>query len=130
VLVHNKCKYKGIKQPEKPTDMDDVPSAGKPGSKEWNTAKKEISDGQGKGKPGINYKVETENEAQQLINEARPDLQNQSKPGTPYANPAPKSGFEIHPATEAVHGNTPHIKWYDWTSNKGDGHIFFNTGGK
>jgi hypothetical protein len=23
-----------------------------------------------------------------------------------------------------AHGNTPHIKWYDWTSNKGDGHIF------
>jgi intein/homing endonuclease len=125
VLVHN-AKYDTI---DEPTDMSEVKSAGKPGSPAWKAAVKEIRAGQGKGKPGINYKVETESQAIQLIKEARPNLLNFPA----YSDPKPMSGYEAHPPTEPVHGGVPHIKWSDWSKdspNRGDGHIFYNTGGK
>ena len=54
------------------SSTESVPSAGKPGSKEWKDAKKKIRDGTGK---GINVKTDSEKEAEDLLKEARPDLE-------------------------------------------------------
>ena len=101
--------------PENTTD------AGKEGSKAWSDAKKKIKEGRGK---GINVKTETQEDAEKLLNDARPELEKKptySKEGT--------SGYEIHPAEPDVGNTKPHIKWWDWSNGKAngaEGHIYFN----
>lgn len=95
--------------------------AGKKGSKQWNKAKKKIKEGKGK---GINVKTNSQEEAEQLLKEARPSLEKKE----PYSNDG-KSGYEIHPAEPNVGINKPHIKWWDWSNGKADGangHIHFD----
>jgi RHS repeat-associated protein len=97
-----------------------ITEAGTPNSKSWNKAKKKIKEGKGK---GINVKARNEEEAERLINEAKPDLE---KRPTYEANP-PKSGYEVHPVDNEY--DMPHIKWRDWSSGKAngaDGHIFWD----
>lgn len=54
------------------SNSESAPSAGKPGSKEWQDAKKKIRDGTGK---GINVKAGSEKEEEDLLKEARPNLE-------------------------------------------------------
>jgi hypothetical protein len=99
---------------------NEVVDAGKPGSKSWNSARKKIKDSTGK---GINVKVRNQEDAEKLINEARPNL---DKRPTYEANP-PKAGYEVHPIDNDY--NMPHIKWRDWSNGKAngaDGHIFWD----
>lgn len=105
VLVHNKC------------DLN----AGKPGSPEWKKAVKALKEGKGK---GINANVETEAQARQLINEARPGLKEYNT-YTKGTNP----GFEVHPIEPGINKNLPHIQWEDWSLGKrggAEGHIFIH----
>ena len=95
--------------------------AGKEGSKSWNSAKKKIKEGRGK---GINTKTSSQKDAEKLLNQARPELEN--KPT--YSNNG-KSGYEFHPAEPGVGNNKPHIKWWDWSNGKAngaEGHIFYD----
>jgi subtilisin family serine protease len=100
-------------------------SAGAPGSSSWNSAVNGIKNGRGK---GVNYKARNQQEAQQLLNEAKPGLE--QKPT--YTDVPYKSGYEYHPVndSEISVGNTkPHIKWKDWSNGKAngaDGHIFYD----
>ena len=95
--------------------------AGKPGSPSWKESKKAIKEGKGK---GINIEVSTEEQARQLLNEARRDMKEYEK----YTKEPYKKGFEVHPTEPNVENNLPHIKWKDWSTGKGNGangHIFF-----
>ena len=125
ILVHNASNY----NPDEYIDINKVRDAGKPGSQEWKAAVKEIKAGQGKHKPSINFKVETESQAVQLIQEARPNLELRPT----YVQQRPASGFEMHPDIESYNGYIPHVKWYDWAKSSdstGKGHIFYDIGGK
>jgi RHS repeat-associated protein len=87
-------------------------------NKVWRENVKAIKNGQGK---GINVTVQTKNQALQLINEARPDLQ--LKPT--YSKESP--GYEIHPPEPGTN-ELAHVKWRDWSGGKSqgaEGHIFF-----
>ena len=104
----------------KTSEKGKITEAGTPNSKSWNEAKKKIKEGKGK---GVNVKARNEEEAERLINEARPKL---VKRPTYEANP-PKVGYETHPIDNDY--NMPHIKWRDWSNGKAngaDGHIFWD----
>ena len=67
--------------------------------------------------------VKTQNEAEALIEEARPEIPWQDT----YTVPKPKIGKEIHPS-DGSGVDLPHIKWRDWTEGKSqgaEGHIYF-----
>ena len=101
--------------PENTTD------AGKKGSKEWTKAKKKIKDSKGK---GINTKTDSQEMAEKLLKEARPDLEKK-----PTYSKDGKSGYEVHPAEPEVGNTKPHIKWWDWSNGKSsgaEGHIYFD----
>ncbi|MFR5631463.1 MAG: DNRLRE domain-containing protein [Monoglobales bacterium] len=101
--------------PENTTD------AGKKGSKEWTKAKKKIKDSKGK---GINIKTDSQEMAEKLLKEARPNLEKK-----PTYSKNGKSGYEVHPAEPDVGNTKPHIKWWDWSNGKSsgaEGHIYFD----
>lgn len=97
----------------------------KRGSKEWNDA---VKDMKSPSRTGKNYRVETEQDARDLLKEARGDI-----PEKPTYTPDKyQRGFEVHPeesgSAHAPHQDLPHIKWKDWSGGKSagaDGHIFF-----
>lgn len=98
----------------------DITYSGKPGSKTWNDAKKKIKEAKGK---GINVKARNQEEAEKLINDAKPGLEKRPT----YEVDPPKSGYEVHPIDNEY--NMPHIKWRDWSNGKAngaDGHIFWD----
>ena len=76
-----------------------------------------------------NYRVVNKDEANRLLNEARPHLQEQPT----YKDQPYKAGYEHHPneshTKNAPHNNLPHIKWKDWSGGRkkgGSGHIFYD----
>jgi hypothetical protein len=94
------------------------------GTKEWDEAVKDMK-APGKSK---NYRVQTEEDAKDLLKEARGDIQ--QKPT--YVDGKYKKGFEVHPNEAgtrlAPHNDLPHIKWKDWEAGKSsgaNGHVFF-----
>ena len=105
------------------SNSESAPSAGKPGSKEWQDAKKKIRDGTGK---RINVKTGGEKEEEDLLKEARQNLEKK-----PTYSGEGKSGYEVHPPEPNVGNDLPHIKWWDWSNGKANGgsrHIFFGKG--
>ena len=103
-----------------PSRGKEITEAGKPGTKSWNDAKKKIKEGKGK---GVNVKVRNKEEAEKLINDAKPELERRPT----YEADPPKAGYELHPVDNDY--NMPHIKWRDWSngkSNGADGHIFWD----
>ena len=117
-LIRQSNKVKSDESP--PSSGKEITDAGKPGSKTWNNAKKKIKEGNGK---GINVKARNEEEAEQLINDARPELTK----GPTYEEPKPKASYEKHGIDNDY--NMPHIKWWDWSSgraNGAEGHIFWD----
>ena len=102
VLVHNAKKGKGgvICKPKQVKDLKDA-----------------------KGK-GNNIEVDTQKEAEALLEEARPEIPWVDT----YVKPKPKVGKEIHPS-DGSGIDKPHIKWRDWTKGKSEGaegHIYFD----
>jgi RHS repeat-associated protein len=98
----------------------EVTDAGKLDSKSWNDAKKKIKEGRGK---GVNVKARSEEEAERLIKEAKPELERRPT----YEADPPKLGYEVHPVDNEY--DMPHIKWRDWSNGKAngaDGHIFWD----
>ena len=98
-----------------------LPKAGKPGSKDWEKTKKKIKDA--KGKRGNDVQVENREEAEKLINDARPEI----KKGETYEDPKPKKSYEIHRSDGSGY-DMPHIKWWDWSTGKSSGaqgHIYW-----
>ena len=108
VLVHN-------------ANYENVQATGKPGSREWKKAVKDMKQAKGKGN---NFRTETQEDALQFMKEARPDI-----PESPtYSEVPPKSKtFQFHPVEKGYNFDKPHIKFCDWTSGKSgcNGHIFW-----
>lgn len=73
-----------------PKGEEKIPIVDKPGSPSWKQAVKELRSAR---KKGNNYVASNRQQAEQLINEAMPDL---PKAET-YATNAPKSNYQIHP---------------------------------
>lgn len=117
-LINQSSKVNSKASP--PSSEKEITDAGKPGSKTWNNAKKKIKEGKGK---SINVKARNQEEAEKLINDARPELEKRPT----YEVDPPKSGYEVHPIDNEY--NMPHIKWRDWSNgraNGANGHIFWD----
>jgi RHS repeat-associated protein len=102
----------------------------KPGSKPWKDAVNAIAKGTGKRGKAINVRVQSQREARQILEEARPGIPHRRSYSAPKTNE--NYGFEYHLENETIDtivNDLRHIKWYDWRSKslfKGDGHIFFS----
>jgi YD repeat-containing protein len=88
--------------------------------KSWRDAVDLLKKATGK---GVNVRVRTLLEAQDLLQQALPDVYN--APRKLYENAV--YGWEIHPAEPQVGNDLPHIKWYDYRPGQpgAEGHIFF-----
>jgi hypothetical protein len=94
---------------------------GKPGSATWRKAVKHLREATRKGNNYTGFA--SQQEAEQFLKEARPDLPHNST----YIEPRPKRGYEIHPP-DGSGVDSPHLKWYDWSGGKqggAEGHIYF-----
>ena len=102
-----------------PKGDEQILKAGKPGSPSWKKAVSDLKNAKGKGN---NFIAENQQQAEQLIKEARPNI-----PKSPtYADNAPKSNYQIHPVDNEY--GMPHICIHDWSKGKGNGfvgHIFW-----
>ncbi|MEO3156041.1 polymorphic toxin-type HINT domain-containing protein [Ruminococcus bicirculans (ex Wegman et al. 2014)] len=119
VLVHNASNEYKTKTVRTAEGEEKIPIVDKPGSPSWKQAVKELRSAR---KKGNNYIASNRQQAEQLINEAMPDL---SKAET-YATNAPKSNYQIHPIDNEY--NMPHICYHDWAKGKHNGsagHIFW-----
>ena len=90
VLVHNASNEYKTKTVRTAKGEEKIPIVDKPGSPSWKQAVKELRSAR---KKGNNYIASNRQQAEQLINEAMPDL---PKAET-YATNAPKSNYQIHP---------------------------------
>lgn len=68
-LLRQGCEARGDSDSKLPENTTD---AGKKGSKTWNDAKNKINKGRGK---GVNTKTGSQETAEELLNEARPELE-------------------------------------------------------
>ena len=119
VLVHNASNEYKTKTVRTAKGEEKIPIVDKPGSPSWKQAVKELRSAR---KKGNNYIASNRQQAEQLINEAMPDL---PKAET-YATNAPKSNYQIHPIDNEY--NMPHICYHDWAKGKHNGsagHIFW-----
>ena len=119
VLVHNASNEYKTKTVRTAKGEEKIPIVDKPGSPSWKQAVKELRSAR---KKGNNYIASNRQQAEQLINEAMPDL---PKAET-YATNAPKSNYQIHPIDNEY--NMPHICYHDWVKGKHNGsagHIFW-----
>ena len=119
VLVHNASNEYKTKTVRTAKGEEKIPIVDKPGSPSWKQAVKELRSAR---KKENNYIASNRQQAEQLINEAMPDL---PKAET-YATNAPKSNYQIHPIDNEY--NMPHICYHDWAKGKHNGsagHIFW-----
>jgi len=119
VLVHNAGNEYKTKTVNTAKGEEKIPIVDKPGSPSWKQAVKDLRVARGKGN---NYITANEQQAEQLINEAMPNL---PKAKT-YATDAPKSNYQIHPIDNEY--NMPHACYHDLINekkNRSAGHIFW-----
>ncbi|HYO55505.1 RHS repeat-associated core domain-containing protein, partial [Archangium sp.] len=98
-----------------------------PGTPQWAKAVEELRAGGGK---GINFRVQNQKIARQLLKESRPEIPKRRS----YAGPknSQNHGFEYHLKDEAAGApanDLRHLKWYDWrakSTSQGNGHVFFD----
>lgn len=114
VWVHNdKCKVVKTER-----GNEEIPEVGSPNSPEWKKAVKDLKNAKGKGN---NYIAKNADDAERLINEARPDLPRVEKYDT-----TKMPNYQVHPVDNEY--GMPRIKFEDFSSGKHNGcngHVFW-----